>query len=180
MGALAALGPVRLAAAEAPFGPTFSKRTNDSLERRSVLHWNSMPIRRCSFAGIGTVGFVLGFIPGSLVTRSAFDTCSLIDLPAELERTGKSTVGQVLGSGAVHTRHVISAAVLASGLGQLVVLACGTLWVGLKFRIGPRASLDAGFVPFLPGLVVKSLLCGAITGVVTSVRSRHTDSNPRR
>lgn len=116
--------------------------------------------------GAGTVGFVVGFIPGSLATRSVFDMCAPIkagDLHAEL--------GSMKGSGAVSTRHVVGAAVLASSVGQLLVLACGTLWIGLKFRIGLRASLDAGFVPFLPGLTAKSLLCGAITGVVTGVSS---------
>ena len=131
LGAVAALAPVRVAAVVAPFGPTFSK---------------------------GTIGFVLGFVPGSLVTTRIFQHLC----PAAPSKEDGSGVEGAEG------RRVFSAAVLASGAGQLVVLACGSLWIGLKFRMGVRGTLDAGFLPFLPGLGVKSVMCGATAAAVSA------------
>ena len=77
-----------------------------------------------------------------------------------------SRVGQGSHQCGAAARHVFGAAALASCAGQLVVLGCGTLWIGLKFRTGTRAALKAGCLPFLPGLAAKSLLCGAAAALI--------------
>ena len=47
-------------------------------------------------------------------------------------------------------------------VGQAAVLCCGSLWIGYKFKMGFRGTLDAGCLPFLPGLLVKSMLTGVV------------------
>jgi biotin transporter BioY len=150
VGAAAALGPTRLATIAAPFGPTFSK---------------------------GAFGYLVGFIPCSVVTQSVY-TYLCCPTTAGSVAAASGAKGQRTGAGgATSNRHAFGAAVVASGAGQLAVLACGTLWIGLQFRMGPRATLDAAFVPFLPGLTVKSLLCGAMAGLVTGISFRGVGSD---
>ena len=47
-------------------------------------------------------------------------------------------------------------------VGQAAVLFFGSLWIGVKFKMGLRGTLDAGCFPFLPGLLVKALLTGLV------------------
>ena len=123
--------------------------------------------KHASVLTTGPVGFILGFIPGALVTRSMFTACVPAQAPgvAESEKCSEGVGASTCGATA---RHVFGAAALASCAGQLVVLGCGTVWIGLKFRTGPRAAVDAGFLPFLPGLAAKSLLCGAAAALTGS------------
>ena len=109
----------------------------------------------------------LGFIPGAIVTRSTFTACVPIQAPgvAESKKRSEGVGASTYGATAAH---VFGAAALASCAGQLVVLGCGTVWIGLKFRTGTRAALKAGCLPFLPGLAAKSLLCGAAAALIGS------------
>ena len=90
-----------------------------------------------------TTGFVVGFVPGSWVVRA---------LAAALWSDGS---GGVLFASAV-----------ASAVGQLAVLVSGTLWLAHALGLSARDALQAGFVPFLPGLLIKSGLAAAVAAVL--------------
>ena len=94
-----------------------------------------------------TTGFVVGFVPGSWVVRA---------LTAALWSTEEGG-----GSGGV-----LFASAVASAVGQLAVLVSGTLWLAHALGLSARDALQAGFVPFLPGLLIKSGLAAAVAAVL--------------
>ena len=90
-----------------------------------------------------TTGFVVGFVPGSWVVRA---------LAAAL---WSDESGGVLLPSAV-----------ASVVGQLAVLVSGTLWLAHALGLSARDALQAGFVPYIPGLLIKSGLAAAVAAVL--------------
>ena len=72
-GAVAALAPAQVAALAAPFGPTFSK---------------------------GTMGFIVGFVPGSLITRAVFAAIwhSFHGAGSGVQTFGAAVMGQNTGN----------------------------------------------------------------------------------
>ena len=90
-----------------------------------------------------TTGFVVGFVPGSWVVRA---------LAAAL---WSDESGGVLFASAV-----------ASAVGQLAVLVSGTLWLAHALGLSARDALQAGFVPYIPGLLSKSGLAAAVAAVL--------------
>ena len=67
-------------------------------------------------------------------------------------------------------------AVLAFGLGEVVIYAIGVPW--LAFFVGAKQALAAGFWPFLPGAVVKAAAAGALLPVAwAAVRAREKSEN---
>lgn len=58
----------------------------------------------------------------------------------------------LVGAFARGSPRVLAGAMIA---GSALILAFGTLWLALVLRFSPVAALDAGFLPFLPGEVLK-------------------------
>lgn len=57
----------------------------------------------------------------------------------------------------------VLAKVLLFSAADLLVLACGTLWLGLFLHVGPVAAVAMGLAPFLPGEAVKIALAVAFS-----------------
>ena len=67
-------------------------------------------------------------------------------------------------------------AILAFGLGELVIYAFGVPW--LAVFVGTRQALVAGFWPFLPGAVVKAAAAGVLLpGAWAAVRRLDLDKD---
>jgi biotin transport system substrate-specific component len=46
--------------------------------------------------------------------------------------------------------------------GSVLILLCGTLWLGVLLKAGPWQALLMGFLPFVPGEVVKVLAAASL------------------
>jgi len=73
-------------------------------------------------------------------------------------------------------------AVLAFGIGELVIYSIGVPW--LAFFVGAKPALAAGFWPFLPGAVVKAAAAGVLLPVAWAAvrvwdKSEGNGSHPR-
>ena len=92
-----------------------------------------------------TTGFVVGFVLGSWVVR---------------------WVAAALWSEEGGSGGVLFASAVASAVGQLAVLISGSLWLARALGLSARDALQAGFVPFIPGLLIKSGLAAAVAAVL--------------
>lgn len=72
-------------------------------------------------------------------------------------------VGAVVGSGS----RSLSRDIVAFATGSALILAMGTLWLAILFRIGPVHAFTIGAMPFIPGDVVKILAAAAACGVIS-------------
>ncbi len=88
--------------------------------------------------------------------------------PALLGATGGYLVGFVLASWFIG-RQLASPGrrswpflLLILALGDLLILACGTLWLGASLHLAPARALALGTLPFLPGDIVKLVAAAAL------------------
>jgi len=98
------------------------------------------------------VGFVLAQPVIGLLTRSS------IARPMTLGRVGTTVI-----------------AIMA---GNAVIFACGLLWLGLWLQSDLVTTLQMGLIPFLPGMMIKSVLALAAAGLILPrIRNRFDASD---
>lgn len=71
-----------------------------------------------------------------------------------------------------------SRAVISAALGNLFILLCGALWLGLVLHVSGRAVLNASVLPFLPGDALKIAAAAAIAAAAGRYRFYHSSARP--
>lgn len=69
-------------------------------------------------------------------------------------------------------RPSLPAILIAIIAGNLTIFACGLVWLSMWLRTDMATTLRLGLVPFLPGMVVKSLLVFAAAGLIIPLRRK--------
>jgi biotin transport system substrate-specific component len=58
----------------------------------------------------------------------------------------------------------IKSALISFAIGHSIVFICGLVWLG--FYVGFSKVLQLGFIPFIPGMIIKTILAASITSIV--------------
>jgi len=65
------------------------------------------------------------------------------------------------------------AALLSAGIGNLVILLCGALWLSVLTHASASAALKLAILPFLPGDALKVAAAAALAAGFQRIRRQH-------
>lgn len=140
------------------------------------LGFTPVPISGQTF-GVALVAASLGARRGSL-SLGLYLLAGMVGLP--FFAGGASGVSHVLAPTAGYLIGFIPAAAVIGALcerradrspwraffamqaGSLVVFTCGVAWLALSLGVGPGRALELGWLPFLPGDLIKTALAAGI------------------
>lgn len=71
-----------------------------------------------------------------------------------------------------------STAILSAALGDLIILACGAVWLAALTHTPARSALTLAVLPFLPGDALKTAAAAGIACGFQRLRHRGTKSRP--
>lgn len=74
------------------------------------------------------------------------------------------------------TNRGLAAAMLSAALGELTILGCGALWLGISAHLPMSDALGLGVLPFLPGDALKVAAAAGVAAGMRRVRIGNTAS----